>query len=207
MSNTDPKPAKASFIPKLIIGLILGIGGTYLSVENLIPGRDAMAEKGLQLDFGMTIATIGIFLVLFPLIDSFFLVPLRDAIQDRNTNLERTFAEAEELRSEMSRMRSDYEKRLVETEAEARAHIQAQIREAQELRTTLMQEAASKTEALVSQAEADIAAERDRLISDLRGHVVDLALAAAEKVIGENMDSEKNRRMVDEFISRVEAVH
>jgi F-type H+-transporting ATPase subunit b len=166
-----------------------------------------MAEKGLQLDFGMTIATIGIFLVLFPLIDSFFLVPLRDAIQDRNTNLERTFAEAEELRSEMSRMRSDYEKRLVETEAEARAHIQAQIREAQELRTTLMQEAASKTEALVSQAEADIAAERDRLISDLRGHVVDLALAAAEKVIGENMDSEKNRRMVDEFISRVEAVH
>jgi F-type H+-transporting ATPase subunit b len=207
MSQTESKPAGMPYPVKLILGLALAIGGTWLSVENKIPGRDALAAKGIQLDVGMTIATIGVFLILFPLMDSFFLTPLREAIQERNTNLENTFAEAENLRTEMQKMRTEYDRRLAETEAEARAHIQTQIREAQQLRATLMEEATRKTDALIAQAEQEIAAERDRLISDLRGHVVDLALAAAEKVIGENMDSDKNRRMVDEFITRVEAVH
>jgi hypothetical protein len=33
---------------------------------------------------------------------------------------------------------------------------------------------------------------------------VDLTLAAAERVIGENMTTERNRRLVEDFIEKVE---
>jgi F0F1-type ATP synthase membrane subunit b/b' len=33
---------------------------------------------------------------------------------------------------------------------------------------------------------------------------VDLALSAAEKVIGENMNSDRNRKLVEDFINKVE---
>jgi len=206
MSSTDSKPNSSAYAPKLILGVLLMVGGTAASLKHLL-GTDALAKMGLDLDPGMTIATIGVFLILFPVLRSFFLAPLQDAIQERNTNLERTFSEVEELRNEMTRMRSDYERRLAETESQAREQIQSQIREAQQLRSTLINEATEKTSALLAQAEQEIAAERDRLIGDLRNYVVDLALAAAEKVVRENMDSDRNRKMVDDFIAEAEAVH
>ena len=154
MSQSDQK--SLPYPVMLVIGLVAAVGGTYLSVNHMIPGTDKLASMGLVLDLGMTIATIGVFLILFPLLKSFFLVPLQTAIQERNTNLEKTFAEADELRSEMQKMRTDYERRMVETEAQAREHIQTQIREAQQLRTTLMEEATRKTDALVLQAQQEI---------------------------------------------------
>jgi F-type H+-transporting ATPase subunit b len=174
----------------------LGVGGIQETLEG----------QGIPLDFGKTIGTIGVFLILFPVIKSFFIKPLQDAIQERNSDLERTFTEAENLRTEMERMKSDYDRRLAESEANAREQIQSQIREAQNLRSSLMAEAATRADALVQQATAEIEAEKQKVLVELRTHVVDLALAAAEKVVGENMDSERNRRLVDDYINSVEVV-
>ena len=101
-------------------------------------------------------------------------------------------------------MKSDYETRLTETEAEARFQIQNQIKEAQNLRQQLVAEATERADAMVRQAQLEIDQEKAHAIATIRTHVVDLSLAAAEKVIGENMDNAKNRRLIAEFIDTVE---
>jgi F-type H+-transporting ATPase subunit b len=208
MSNEQK--SSGSPIVGIIVGAVLMVGGTYLSLnaKELKVGaiQETLEGQGIPLDFGKTIATIGVFLILFPVIKSFFIKPLQDAIQERNSDLERTFTEAENLRTEMERMKSDYDRRLAESEANAREQIQSQIREAQNLRSSLMAEAATRADALVQQATAEIEAEKQKVLVELRTHVVDLALAAAEKVVGENMDSERNRRLVDDYINSVEVV-
>ena len=45
-----------------------------------------------------------------------------------------------------------------------------------------MDEATQKTNALVAQAQQEIASERDRLVSELRNHVVDIALVLARQL-------------------------
>ena len=75
------------------------------------------------------------------------------------------------------------------------------------MRQQLMSEATQKADAMVKQAQLEIDQEKQNAISAIRTHVVDLSLAAAEKVIGENMDTEKNRRLVAEFIDTVEVAH
>jgi F-type H+-transporting ATPase subunit b len=208
MSNEQK--SSGSPIVGIIIGTVLMVGGTYLSLNAKAMGvggiQETLEGQGIPLDFGKTIGTIGVFLILFPVIKSFFIKPLQDAIQERNSDLERTFTEAENLRTEMERMKSDYDRRLAESEANAREQIQSQIREAQNLRSSLMAEAATRADALVQQATAEIEAEKQKVLVELRTHVVDLALAAAEKVVGENMDSERNRRLVDDYINSVEVV-
>jgi F-type H+-transporting ATPase subunit b len=209
MSSTDNKQSSGSPIVGIVVGVVLMVAGTYTGTheEQFFPFQKGLREgQHLELNLGMTIATIGVFLILFPVINAFFLVPLQAAIQERNSNLESTFSEAEELKAEMQKMRTDYERRLANTEAQAREQIQSQIKEAQNLRATLMDEATQKTQALIAQAEQEIAAERDRLIGDLRSQVVDLALSAAEKVVRENMDTDRNRRIIEDFISRAEVV-
>lgn len=208
MSNEQK--SSGSPIVGIIIGAVLMVGGTYLSLNAKALGvggiQETLEGQGIPLDFGKTIGTIGVFLILFPVIKSFFIKPLQDAIQERNSDLERTFTEAENLRTEMERMKSDYDRRLAESEANAREQIQSQIREAQNLRSSLMAEAATRADALVQQATAEIEAEKQKVLVELRTHVVDLALAAAEKVVSENMDSERNRRLVDDYINSVEVV-
>jgi F-type H+-transporting ATPase subunit b len=207
----------------IIVGILLMVGGTWASIqmhhamEEIAKGETptgplagiagplhSLEGQGIPLDPGKTLATIGVFLILFPVIKSFFLNPLTQAIHERNSDLERTFSEAEQLRNEMQQMRSSYEQQLATTQAEAREQIQSTIREAQNLRQTLMSEATEKADAMVERASQEIAAERDRLILDLRTQVTDLALTAAERVIGANMDTATNRRLVDDFINQVE---
>ena len=191
----------------IVVGAILMVAGTWVSTQfnaKTVSFLHSLEEQGLPLDPGKTVATIGVLMILFPVIKTFFLTPLTTAINERNADLERTFSEAEQLRTEMQQMRSSYEQQLASTQAEAREQIQSTIREAQNLRQTLMSEATERADALVERAQQEIAAERDKVVTELRIQVTDLALTAAEKVIGANMDTAANRRLVDDFINQVE---
>jgi len=203
MSNSQ-KSTGAPPALKYVIGAILMVGGTWFSLNVKIAAIEKLNEQGLPLDLGKTIAVIGVFLILFPAIKSFFINDLTNAIESRNHHLEDTFSEAENLRAEMQKLRTEYEARMAQTEAEARFQIQNQIKEAQNLRQQLMAEATERADALVRQAQLEIDQEKSNAIAVIRTHVVDLTLAAAEKVIGENMDNEKNRRLIADFIETVE---
>lgn len=222
MSNE--KTSSGSPIANFVVGVVLMVGGTWLSVsvtkamEELEKGSStssfsgiasallSLEKQGIALDFGKTIATVGVLLILFPIIKSFYVTPLETAISDRNQDLERTFKEAEDLRAEMQKMRTEYEARITQTEAQARDQIQAQIREAQQLRQSLLAEATQRADTLVAQAEQEIAAERDKVVVQLRLQVTDLALSAAEHVIGQTMDTPTNQRLVNDFIEKVEVI-
>jgi F-type H+-transporting ATPase subunit b len=188
----------------LIIGLALMAFGTWFALNVHPAFLETLAQQGVPIDLGRTLASIGVLLIVFPLIKMFFTDPLSEAIGERNTNLEQTFSEAESLRAEMTKMRSEYEARLVAAEASAREHIEAQIKEAQKLRQTLMNEAATRADAMIDKAQQEIASERERILTGLRTQVVELSLVAAERIVGENMDNERNRRLVDEFVSGLE---
>ena len=190
---------------RTLIGTAIAIGGTWLSV-NWHPGfQTALQEQGIPLNIGTTIAVIGVFIAWFPIIKLFFISPLAEAIETRNAELEKTFAEAESLRADMTRMKEEYEQRIAQTEASAREQIQAQIKEAQQLRQQLMAEAAAQADELKRAAQEDIARETEHVMADLRVKVVNMTLLATEHLIGNNMDDERNRKLVEDFISRVEA--
>lgn len=187
-----------------VIGIALMIGGMWL-YKNWHPEfLKSLEEQGILLNPGKTVAVIGVFLILFKVIEIFYLTPLRDAIDTRNGDLERTFTEAENLRAEMTQMKSDYEKRLADTEAKAREQIQTQIREAQDLRKNLMSEASARADELVKRAQDEIAGERAKALADIRLQVTNLSLLAAERILGESVDTDKNRKLIDDFIDKAE---
>jgi F-type H+-transporting ATPase subunit b len=203
--STEKKSSSGSVFLAFIVGVILMVGGTYMSLNVHIGFFEDLGKQGILIDPGKTVAVIGVFLILFPIIKTFYLNPLSDAINQRNSDLERTFAEAENLRTQMTQMKTDYEQRLTATEAQAREQIQAQIKEAQDLRTQLMHEAAAKAEEMVKKAQEEIEGEKRKVIGELRLEVVNLTLSATERILGENMNNERNRKLVEDFINTVEA--
>jgi F-type H+-transporting ATPase subunit b len=54
---------------------------------------------------------------------------------------------------------------------------------------------------LRERATAEIDAEKQRAIAELRGEVTDLALAAAGRVVGDAMTSDRQRKLVADFLA------
>lgn len=192
-------------IGAIVIGVVLMVAGMLIYNNHVFEGIEKpLGDMGIPLNIGKTISSVGVLLILFKVIEVFYFNPLNEAIDNRTSELESTFTEAENLRAEMTQMKADYEMRLVETEANAREQIQAQIKEATDLKNQLKADAQRQVEDYKRTAMAEIDNEKNKVMTELRVHVANLSLQATEKILGANIDQERNRKLVDEFLETVE---
>lgn len=154
----------------------------------------------LGIDLRAIIIQIAVLIIMYSFIKKVFFTPLRQALDDRSRYLENTYADAENLKTEMERIRGEYEQKLAEAEAESRAQIQGAIAEAQRLKEQLTGEARQQAEDIVKRGTEDVARERAHAMLEIRSHVVDLALNAAERLTKETLDDEKHRKLVASFV-------
>jgi F-type H+-transporting ATPase subunit b len=93
--------------------------------------------------------------------------------------------------------------------AESRREAADILARAQKLADDSNQRALTETrdtiERLRAEAVAEIDGERQRALNEVRAQVADLALQAAGKVVGETMTSQRERRLVEEFLAEVAA--
>ena len=68
-------------------------------------------------------------------------------------------------------------------------------------RADLLEHTRLEQQEMLERARRDIAGERDKAIAQLRREAVDLAIAGASKVVEQNLDSDKNRQLVESFLS------
>jgi F-type H+-transporting ATPase subunit b len=66
-----------------------------------------------------------------------------------------------------------------------------------------MAKAQEDSRKLLEQAKIEIQQEKDTAMADLRNEVSDLAIKAAEKIINENLDENKQKKIVNDFISQI----
>ena len=92
---------------------------------------------------------------------------------------------------------------LAEARREANEILNRAQKVAQETRDADIAATREELERMRVRATAEIEAEKQRAIADLRGEVADLALAAAGRVVGETMTDDRQRRLVEEFLSGV----
>lgn len=105
--------------------------------------------------------------------------------------------------------RANAEKEAAKIIADAQAEASKVVREATEraevaskdVRVAAEAEAAKAREAAMAEAEM----ERGRILGDLRGQVAALAIAAANKLVGDALDEKKQRALLDEFFSGVKS--
>ena len=80
------------------------------------------------------------------------------------------------------------------------------IAQAQEISTRIQADARtqaqSDAETTLARARSEIQQERDAAIADLRKEFADMTIAAAEKVIGESLDRNAHKRLIDEALAQ-----
>ena len=124
-------------------------------------------------------------------------------LEERRQRIEDGLRDADQARVDREQAAAERLKVLAEARAEAEETLARAQRLAEESRERDLAETRAELEQMRERAAADIAAERDRALADVRNQVADLALAAAARVVGETMSSERERRLVEEFLAQV----
>ncbi len=112
--------------------------------------------------------------------------------------------------TEAEKARADAEKHLEEARAKledarktAQGVVDAANKSAQQLRAEERGKAEEEAKRIAEAARKEIEAERERAVQSVRSEVANLVVAATEKVVGETLDADKHRRLIDRAIAEV----
>jgi len=145
------------------------------------------------------------FLIFASLFWRFAQKPLLNVLDQRQADIQATYDQLDADRDAMVKTRREYEQRLAGIEAEAREQIQAAVKEAQALREQMLSDAQKQAEAILERSRIESQREREKAFTEMRQQIVSLSVAAAGKVIGEELDAKRHTKLVDDFIGMVAA--
>lgn len=183
---------------------ILAIAGGQLR-EALVLYTEAGGEgpPEFQINLFWVITQAASFLILLLILYFVAFRRIGATLEDRRARIEQGLRDADAARVDRDKAAQERQQVLAEARREANDILTRAQRTSDETRERELGETRSELERLREQAVAEIDAERQRAVSDVRSQVADLALLAAGKVVGETMNTARERRLVDEFLSDV----
>jgi F-type H+-transporting ATPase subunit b len=158
---------------------------------------------GLTINLFWIVVAATNFIVFFYIAYKLVLVPVGERLADRRDRIEQGLKDADAARRDREAAADQRAAVLAEARREASDIVARAQKLTDELREKGVAETQVEIERLRATALADIDAERLRALADVRGQVADLALLAAGKVVGETMSSDREKRLVDEFLAQV----
>ena len=162
---------------------------------------EGAAAPLFQVNLFQVIIAAANFLLFLAIIWTFAFKPVSRMLDDRRARIEQGLKDAEQARKDRENAEAERVATLAEARRESNEILARAQKVAQELRDTDIKATKEELERLRVRAAAEIEAEKTRAIGELRAEVADLALEAASRVIGETMTSERERRLVEEFLS------
>ncbi len=161
---------------------------------------DPPAPALLSPKVGIFVWTMIVFLPVLFILWKYAWKPISKALVTREETIAASIQRAEQALAEAKQIAADNETARREAEVEAR-HIVGQAREAAEtVREEEMEKTRTEIRMMQEQAQAEIEQEKQAALNAVRTEVADLAIQAAEKILRENLDAVRNRKLVEGFI-------
>jgi F-type H+-transporting ATPase subunit b len=175
---------------------------TNLALALLLLQEHDTASPGLMsIQLNLMFWTLIIFVILWFLLQKFAFPAILGMVEKREQALEEAIQSAKRDREEAARILAEHRSQLEGARGESQRLIADARAVAEKMRAELLEKTRQDQQDMIERARRDIGAERDKAIVELRREAVDLAIAGASKVVEENLDNEKNRKLVESFLS------
>ena len=161
--------------------------------------------EALGINLGLIIVQILAFAIVMVTLNVWVFKPMTGMLNKRRETIAKGIEDARVAAEARANAEKDATKIMAEAEKKA-SHTVAEAREraeaaAREVKVSADADAAKARDAALAEVEG----ERNKILGDLRGQVAALAIAAANKLVGEALDEKKQRALLDEFFSGVKS--
>ncbi len=175
-------------------------------VQEAAPGG-ARPATPFDINSGLMLWTLVVFGILLVLLWRFGWPSILRSVEERERRIQQQLDDAKRARVEAARLLEEHRRALTAAKAEAQDIVTKAKTVAQKEREALLAKAREEYEHMLARARQEIGAEKEKAILALRREAVDLSIAAASKLIEENLDSEANRRLVVDYLASLEKKH
>lgn len=160
-------------------------------------------DKLLSPDFGVMALTIVNFLLLVWLLHKFAWKSLIGALEKREKQIADDKAAAARAREEAQNIKTELDAKMQQIAAEAAQKMQEAVALGNAQKEQLLAQTQEKAQHLLEQAKAQIEAEKNKALADVREQVVSTALLAATKITGQQMNKAAAEKTVDDVLREV----
>ncbi len=162
------------------------------------------ANPLIQVTPGLMIWTIVCFLIALFVLKRYAFGPIQKLIDDRRARIQHAVEEADNARTEARDLLEQHRALIGQAKSES-AEILAEARKVGDAQMArVREEAEADRQRRLEDTRKQIDAETARAIDQIRGEVADLTVEATQRVVGKVLDSEDQRRLIDEAISELD---
>lgn len=162
-----------------------------------------LAASLLAPNLGLIVWISITFLLLLVLLRKFAWGPILAAIEQREQNITEQMQQAEVARNEARQLLADNERARRDAEQEAQRILREARETAERLRSEDVERTRQQIQEMQRQAAEDIEREKQSALQALRAEVATLAIGAASKVLREEIDGPRQRKLVDNFLNEL----
>jgi F-type H+-transporting ATPase subunit b len=168
-------------------------------VPVLAAGGIADINPGLTLWTGIT------FIVLLVVLRKFAWGPIVGMLDERERSIRGALDQAKKERLEAERLLADQKESLAKAQREAAELAKRSAADMETLRADLTARARKEADDLVAGARKQIEEEKAKAMGEIRAVAADLAVEGARRLIQLNIDDQKQRALVEEYLSQLPA--
>lgn len=172
------------------------------------PAALLAAEEGgsvFSVNPGLSVWATAVFVALLLMLRRWAWGPILGALEAREQRIQSALDDSEAQREEAAQLLVEHKAQLADARRQA-SEILAEGKAAGErLRKELEEKARAEAAGIVEAARREIGREKERALAELRKESVDLALAAAGKLMHEHLTDAKDRELVVGFLDDLEA--
>jgi F-type H+-transporting ATPase subunit b len=159
----------------------------------------------VQVDPGLYIWTIAVFLLLVAALAKFAWRPLLAGLKSREDAIRKSLDDAQQAKVELERLHVESQRILAEARTQAEQILSSTRADASRFREELMQKAQADAATRVANAERQIQQETTRALQMIRSEAVEISVAIASKLLQRNVSKEDNERLIEDTFKQIEA--
>lgn len=170
-------------------------GSVWAAGEGEAPGASLFG-----INLGLSFWTVVVFLILLFLLSRFAWGPILDQVNQREARIQDALDEAAARQAEAQRLLDEHKRQLADARRQAQ-EIMAEGRTAGEkVRREIEEKAREEGQGLLERARREIDREKEAALAELRRESVELAMAAAGRLMHERLDQERDRELVMSYL-------
>ena len=157
----------------------------------------------LGINLGFFISQLVNFTLLAALLTVLLYKPILRMLNERKERIARSLADVDAAREAAARAQQDYDKKMVEAQRAAQEIIAKASQASEEVAAEIRAEAQRDAENIRRKAREEAAQERAHLLAEVQSQIASLSMMATERVLGQAVDANTQRRLVDQFLAEI----
>ena len=157
----------------------------------------------MEINPSTLIATIINFIILFAVLKYFFFEKVQAIIEERENLINEKLDYADEEADKARMMAIEHERMLKNAREEGKLITERHKQKAEKVYEEIVNEANQEAKIIIERAKVEINREKEKVEDNLKREAIELAIELSKKVIEKNIDEEKNRELIGEFITKV----